>query len=468
MLARTRFDVQEYRRRVCIYGLKRPQEAESEEAAQGIAIVRQARVLLHQLVYVSTLSKVGRLANQAHIYNRLRCGRLDKFHVFRPVCHYPSEPSNLNEGLAYIAGKMAHRPGWFTSATYWLTADGELFRGLMLPERVVDVPCVERAVVLREKMRALGQNQREFKFVGARVLKYLHKSNAIRSWSSDGSFVERPDPHLGKSAHVSLIVPPFASRWDGHCCTYTDGWAIFMDESLKIIHCAASCNEPMYSWNGKNIAYLAYCSKQGYLVVMLDTAGNLVSKRGFTSPPTSKFPITAAEKVFMSTRAPRLAAVLSSCSIVLFTPHDNVEDVVLCHLQEADSLWSCTIVHSYPKGSQEPAKCHILDKNTILFTKRIDLYGAVRIRVNRLLICIETKSLLPVAPHSHGVVFWTLNLADLAENEILVIHEAIAVMDEIGATLQTYDELYLVRTILVGFVLEDALLTLQKTLQVAE
>lgn len=329
--------------------------------------------------------------------------------------------------------QVLQRPSWLLSNTHWVTEIGELYRNLVEPVKVASINVrSKRASQLKQKAAALAHEAEgvvvagsRLMIVGCRHVQHFVRQGLLRSHAPNEAVKEIRDLPGG----CRLVVPPFASCWDGWCALRGHPTLVF-DGDLCCVW-RDQWREVVFSWDGMLVAYGAERDDK-FEIVLFSTAGNFMAHK---LEPTLKGNISL------------VAIVNSHCAVV--TSNHQQGAVYLCRRVDVVSPWSSQHVCDLDWQATN-SRCHILNAETILITQRC--------KANRvsMLVCLKTGT-TEILPDRPGKVFWTPQLADLIENEAAYANAAVIAIDEHeGVNPGLGNNLSLVRAVLVDFVLEDA------------
>lgn len=373
-------------------------------------------------------------------------------------------------------------PRWLTRNIKWLDRDGLMYRDLDNPVRiavaghdrangvdfrrgVVVAPCGDAlALFERGKQPVRLAGSAPSLWLQCSGDRFIHvspaESNSASAWEFTAKFdrtlsVWAPDGALSRlripSHRSKLILPPARSRREGCCMLVDDGVLVVYDEDLNqllsvhvdnMIRCEFTMTESITCgtvWAG-NIFHI------------IDSAGNrarLHSNRG-------DFIIHA------------VVNALHMLADQLFVRDDEspCRSFVACRRPDEAAAWEYETIFTHEAG-MEVRDCRLLSTGYAL----VICHGtSVRARrsfrkVEAFLVCLSTHAKLLVSERG-CIAMHVPELAELGAAEQADVEFAVRTIDELcDATAFGDDWLGLVRTVLVGFVLEDARLQQRRLAQ---
>lgn len=338
--------------------------------------------------------------------------------------------------------------------TYWLTAEGELYKNLLSPVKVAHVDILaKRAVQLKQKMMLLSRGLPEAMVVGDNCVEYLRPSGGFRSWLSS----ERPSIHHihGQNTRYDvpkrcrLAVPPFGSNWNGWCSLRgicgDHSFTCVLDENLHVVWRALCYRDLKFSWDGMTIAFGKDSDDR---FVVATTNGFEGVTKSLMDPP-------------LHGRSRLVILIDSRCAIVESrAAAEKLDLLLLCQRANEDAPWCHTVICKMD-SREDYRHYHALNRTTILITcvKSILIDSKLD---KGMLICLKSGAIWNVTNHRRGTVFWTPQISDLTVSEAAYVERAIAAIDELP---DDCGRLNLVRAVFVGFLLEDARLVILRAAQ---
>lgn len=379
----------------------------------------------------------------------------------------------------------------------WLTPNGELYCNLMTPTLLNDAAVSIRAisfehdamvvdggeaalvdgnVVCDDSLTVTGPNHPPCKIVtdkgslfevictGDRFVALDPTTRELRSWSMSGAAVARAETDCRSTC--CLKAPPPFSRWAGHflLCDVEEA-TLYGPDLVKIWtmhnrHTNFSTGSDLslgrpgmsgapkvdleFNWGGEVLAAYSGLEK----ISTLDIAGCLASAD-----------VSAAGRLI----CPYLAAAVTPHALVIAREKKGLWGVSNHQLyiarEDPATGWSC----KYVLGRDERwgwGRCQMLNCTTVIacFWTRHGSQPA------QFIVHLDTGVCEKLTEHPAGVLYWLPSVPQLACKEVAAIVAAIGAVDELASDAASDrtcdpDVIYLVRAVLVGFVLEDARLT---------
>lgn len=157
-----------------------------------------------------------------------------------------------------------------------------------------------------------------------------------------------------------------------------------------------------------------------------------------------------------------VVGALSNVSTVLCVHAQNIISIVLCYRESAVAAWQWKLLDAVTNHPYLHYRCHVLTEHAVII-EGFDHLGSSHI--DPVLVCLLTGCREKIKARPGGSHYWAPLLGDLAQQEMDEILKAVKAIDNIPDIPDLGDDLCLVRTVLVGFVLEDAHVTMLRLRQ---